>query len=109
MPSLVLNDEQVAQLGRLDVAVEVSDSRGFALGHLVPKDAYLKLVYAWARTEFTDAELIAAKSDPGGMTTSELLESLERLEPHAPVNTTERQTQFNSQNDVTESIGAHAS
>ncbi len=79
MHKLVLDKELRVKLNNLDADVEVYDEDGRRVGHFLPEDLYMELMYAWAKTQFTDEELEAARQEPGGYTTPEALDHIEKV------------------------------
>jgi hypothetical protein len=74
-----LDETLRAKLNGLNEEVDFCDESGRVVGHYVPADVYLKLLYAKAKTDVTDEELEAASRQPGGKTTAEILAMLEEL------------------------------
>ena len=54
MSHIVVDDELRAKLNGLNETVEFRDASGKAVGQFVPQDEYMRLLYAWAKTAFTD-------------------------------------------------------
>ena len=81
MRQIILTDEQKAQLEGL-TAVEAFDQAGQQVGFVVTREAYTKLVYAWAKEEFAkeDRENPFNDDEEGSMTTAEVLAYLESLD-----------------------------
>jgi hypothetical protein len=78
MSKIVLDDELKAKLNGLDKTVEVEDTNGRLVGQFVPQEEYVKLVYAWAKSEVSDEELDRARKETGGRTLSEIWKRLGR-------------------------------
>jgi hypothetical protein len=64
---LILDDELRAKLNGLDETVEICDPSGATVGHFVPEEEYMRLMYAWAKTEVSLEELKRRAAEPGGM------------------------------------------
>ena len=58
--------------------VELCDESGRTLAYVLPSEDYLQWAYEWARTQFTDEELEAARRESGGLSTAEVLEWLKQ-------------------------------
>lgn len=65
--------------GQVAEPVPVMDEQGNVLGFYTPMRQATKEDYEWARQQFTQAEINAARREPGGFTTEEVLEHLSRL------------------------------
>jgi hypothetical protein len=76
MSKIILDDVMRAKLGGLTEPAEVCAPDGRTIGHFVPSDEYIKLVYAWAKAEVSDEELDRVSRESGG---SSLAESKKRL------------------------------
>jgi hypothetical protein len=80
MTKVLIDDVLRAKLNGLAGEVELCDESGRTVGHFLPMDQYLKLLYAWAKAEFADEEeLRQARAEPGGLTTAEAIAHLESL------------------------------
>jgi hypothetical protein len=80
MTRVVADQELRSKLHGLDSHVEVHDESGRPLGHYLPEADYHELLYAWARSLFTDEQIQKARAEPGGLTTAEVLARLRGLE-----------------------------
>lgn len=65
--------------GQVSEPVSVRDEQGNLLGFYTPMRQATKEDYEWARKQFTEAQIDAARREPGGFTTQEVLEHLNRL------------------------------
>jgi hypothetical protein len=65
--------------GQVSESVSVQDEQGNVLGFYTPMRSATKEDYEWARKQFTPEEIDAARRDPGGFTTQEVFEHLNRL------------------------------
>lgn len=72
MERLTLDASASAGLRGLTSECELLDEVGKPLGLFVP----MADLYEWARSQFTDEELEAARREPGGRTTAEVLARL---------------------------------
>ena len=79
MSKVVLDAALREKLGPLGHEVELCDESGRTLGFFVSPEVHRKLSYAWAKTLFTDEELALARAEPGGLTTEEAIEHLNKL------------------------------
>ncbi|MBX9578938.1 MAG: hypothetical protein K2X87_01405 [Gemmataceae bacterium] len=66
MDPITVDAELAAKLAGLKQAAEVQDADGRSVGQFVPRDQYLKLLYAWARTLDTSADLAEARKHTTG-------------------------------------------
>jgi hypothetical protein len=78
MTKLTLDPQLREKLNELQEQIEVCDENGQTVGHFVPKDFYMQLVYAWLNTQVTDEELERAAQEPGGRPLAEIWKSLGR-------------------------------
>jgi hypothetical protein len=78
MSAIVLDDDLKAKLNGLKETVEVQDATGRSVGHFVPHEEYVRLVYAWAKAEASDEELDRVRKETGGRTLSEIWKRLGR-------------------------------
>lgn len=86
MEKVILDEVLQSRLNGLKQQLEVCDADGHVVGHYLPNDTYLRLVYEWARAEFAreqapDDSQNAARTWDGksGKTTAEAIAYLERL------------------------------
>jgi hypothetical protein len=81
MSKVTLDDATRAKLPTHVEHAELFDAAGRRIGHFLSHDAYMKLIYAWAKTEFTDEEAERAWNSylaHGGVSTREALERAKR-------------------------------
>ena len=76
MNRIVVEPSIRASLDNLSSRLELCDESGEILGYFVPASERDPLLYAWARTEFTDEEIDLALQEPGGLTIEEVLADL---------------------------------
>jgi hypothetical protein len=76
MNRIIVDRSLRSRLDNLDSRLEFCDESGKTLGYFVPASEQERLLYTWARAEFTDEELERARREPGGLTVSELLADL---------------------------------
>lgn len=82
MNKVILDPSLRAKLNGLNEHVEVCDEQGHTLGFFLPPDIYHKLLYAWAKTQFTDEEIAQARREmrtEGGLTTTQAVAYLEKV------------------------------
>jgi len=65
-----------SRLQNLQSRLELCDESGETLGYFVPTSERDRLLYAWARDQFTDEEIESARNEPGGVTITEILADL---------------------------------
>jgi hypothetical protein len=65
MTKLTLDPQLRAKLNGLNEQIEFCDENGQTIGHFVPTDFYMQLVYAWLNAKVTDEELEQAAQEPG--------------------------------------------
>jgi hypothetical protein len=81
MGKVIVDDELRAKLNGLTDDVEFCTPDGEPLGYFVPKDEYLKLLYAWELRQPVDMdELRRRAEEPGGRPLSEIWKRLGRTE-----------------------------
>ena len=82
MGKITLDPELKKKLNGLNEQVEVCDETGKTVGHFVPAGTYRELVYAWAKAQFSDAELEQARREvrsENAYTTKEAIAYVEQL------------------------------
>jgi hypothetical protein len=77
MSKVILDDALRTKLNGLTETVEVCEPTGRVLGFFVPRDEYLKDLYAKARTAVTDEEIERLRQQTGGRSLKEILKDLE--------------------------------
>ena len=83
MSKVIIDQALRSQLTKLSDQAELCDESGRTLGYFLPPEAYLKFLYAQAKTEVTEEELEEARQDykkRGGVTTAEILAHLRSLD-----------------------------
>ena len=78
MNRVVLDQSVRSKLRELDSRLEFCDEAGNTLGYFIPAAERQRLLYAWARGEFTDEEIQRARGEAGGFSLAELLAELPR-------------------------------
>ncbi len=76
MNKVIVDPTLRSKLKNLDSRIEFCDESGRTLGYFVPAAEQERLLYAWARTEFTDDEIDRARNEPGGLSILEVLAEL---------------------------------
>jgi hypothetical protein len=56
MSKIILDDALRAKLDHRNGHAELYDASGKRIGHFLTHDRYLKLMYGWAKSQFTDEE-----------------------------------------------------
>ncbi len=82
MSRIILDPQLRAKLNGLNEQVEVCEGDGSIVGHFLPHAAYMRLIHAAAKVDFTDEEIAAARAeikDSGGMTTKEAIAFVEQV------------------------------
>ncbi len=79
MHRLVLDSATSAKLQNSGDSLELCDNDGRTLGYFLPPELHQRLLYAWAKSQFTDEELEQARKEPGGMATADAIEYLNTL------------------------------
>jgi len=81
MSAIKLDPELRAKLNGLDEHLEIQDDTGKVVGHFLPDEVYMTLLYAWAREQFSNdvEERRQAMSEPGGYTTEEAIAFVDKL------------------------------
>ena len=78
MSKVILDDDLRAKLNGLTETVEFCEPSGETVGHYVPHDQYMKLLYALAKTEVPLEELKRRAAKPGGKSLAEIWKKLGR-------------------------------
>jgi len=76
MSKVILDPELRGKLNGLNEPVEVCEPTGETVGHFVPEELYLKLLYALARDAVSEEELDAAAREPGGRSWADIRRGL---------------------------------
>lgn len=76
MTQLILDPVMRSRLGTSDAEVELRDERGQLVGYFVPPPLHRELILAWSRNQVSDAELEAARGQPGGRSLNDILVEL---------------------------------
>ncbi len=76
MNKVIVDPSLLSRLDNLDSRMELCTESGETLGYFVPASEQHRLLYAWAREEFTDEEIERAQAEPGGLTIAEVLAEL---------------------------------
>lgn len=76
MNKIIIEPLLRSKLHNLDSRLELCDPSGKTLGYFVPASEHERLLYAWARAEFTDEEIERARAEPGGLNIAEVLADL---------------------------------
>ena len=76
MNKILVDPSLRSRLDNLDSRLEFCDESGKTLGYFVPASEQERLLYAWARAEFTDEEIERARGESGGLTIAEVLADL---------------------------------
>jgi hypothetical protein len=66
----------------LDSEVEICDESGRTIGYMLPPALHREIMYAWAKSLFSDEEIAAARAERQtrpGFTTEQAIARLERL------------------------------
>jgi hypothetical protein len=82
MQKVILDPDLQARLKGLADHLEFCDETGRTLGFFLPPDVHHELLYAWAKSQFSDEELEQARrelKDEGGLTTAEAIAYLESV------------------------------
>ncbi len=76
MNRIIVDPSLLSKLDNLDSRLEFCDESGKTLGYFVPASEQQRLLYAWARAEFSDEEIEHARAEHGGLTVAEVLADL---------------------------------
>ena len=80
MSSIILDDDLRAKLNGLNAPVVVNDSTGRSVGCFLPRDEYIKYLYAKAKEQVTDEEIEELRRlsrETGGRPLAEIWKRLE--------------------------------
>jgi len=67
MSKVIIDDELRSKLNGLNETIEFCEASGKTVGHFLPHDEYLQLVYAWEKATMSIEELKRRAAEPGGM------------------------------------------
>jgi hypothetical protein len=76
MNRLVVDEPFRSKLQDVESRLELCDDAGNTLGYFVPASERQRLLYAWARGEFTDEEIQRARAESGGFSLAQILAEL---------------------------------
>jgi len=76
MDRIVVDSDLCCTLPSLDSRLELCDLSGRVVGYFVPASEHERLLYAWARAEFSDDEIERARAESGGFSLAEVLAEL---------------------------------
>jgi hypothetical protein len=79
MTTVIVDKELTDKLKAIEHKAVLCDESGSTVGWFLPEAEYMKKMYERARQMFTDEELERARRQPGGFTTAEVLEHLNKL------------------------------
>lgn len=91
MNKVLVDKTMRSKLRNCKAELELCDESGRTVGFFVPsRGGHVPLPPGMAQTLFTDEELEAARNEPGGVSTKELLAYLESLAPASPARKSRR-------------------
>jgi hypothetical protein len=67
MSKVIVDDDLRSKLNGLNETIEFCEPSGKTVGHFLPHDEYLQLVYAWEKSTMSIDELKRRAAEPGGM------------------------------------------
>ena len=106
MNRIVVDTSVLSKLDNLTSAMELCNEGGVTLGYFVPAADRQREVYEWAQGAFSEEEIDAARQQPGGITTEELLGRLGRFdEIHADLEAARRESTGRDLDGCCESTG----
>jgi hypothetical protein len=76
MLKITVDDSLRSLLANFTTRIELCDESGRTVGFFVPAAEEQQRQYAWARHQFTDAEIDAARRESGGFTIEQILADL---------------------------------
>jgi hypothetical protein len=76
MIKITVDDSLRTRLSDFEKRIELCDETGRTVGFFVPASEEQRLLYAWAKDQFTDEEIEAARREPGGLSIEEVLAGL---------------------------------
>jgi len=76
MNRIVVDQVLRSRLRNLDARLELCDEAGIVLGYFVPASERQRLLYEWARGQFSDDELARARAQSGRFSLAEILAEL---------------------------------
>jgi hypothetical protein len=78
MTKLVADESLRSKLMGLSEEIEICDEQGRTVGHFLPREAYLRLMYEPTEPQITKEEIERRLAEPGGRSLAEIWESLGR-------------------------------
>ena len=76
MNRIVVDPSLQSRLWNLDTRLELCDEAGTVLGYYIPASERRRLIYDWARDQFSEEELARSRAEPGGFSLAEILAEL---------------------------------
>jgi len=76
MNKMVVDQTIRSKLQELGSTTQFCDESGHTLGYFIPASEHERLLYAWARGEFTDDEIERARRQEGGFSLKDILAEL---------------------------------
>lgn len=76
MVKVTIDNSLREQLDLLHEEAQLCDETGRTIGYYLPESLRHRMLYNWARTEVSDAELDQARDEPGGATLAEIWQRL---------------------------------
>ncbi len=76
MTQVQIDDVLADKLGGFDSQVELRDSQGVTVGHYLPEQEYLKLLYASIEIPFSEEEIARRRAESGGCSLEDIWKRL---------------------------------
>lgn len=80
MTRVTIDSSLQAKLHGLESELELCDESGRTVGFVLPPDLHRQLMYAWAKTMVDEETVQRSLSQPGGLSTAQVLDHLDQLE-----------------------------
>lgn len=78
MSKVIVDDDLRSKLNGLNETFEFCEPSGKTVGHFVPHEKFLQLVYAWEKSTMSIDELKRRAAKPGGKSLAEIWKKLGR-------------------------------
>jgi hypothetical protein len=76
MTQITVDPSIQQMLGGMSTHLELRDANGQILGHFLPKDEYIKMLYASYNCDISDEELARREAESGSFTLEEIWKEL---------------------------------
>ena len=78
MSKVIVDDDLRAKLNGLNKTIEFCEPSGEPVGHFLPHQEYLQVIYAWEKATISIDELKRRAAEPGGMKLADFWKTMGR-------------------------------